>query len=155
MDVCFPAREKVDWVIINVLGRLVWWDMLRWEKRVRNREGFSYIDDVKTKGMPVLVAKVARIPTFFLSKSASMEWTQPQVPIWWSMRTMAVSLMLKDLVKWDLSDVFAMTDRNLRGDTLWEVAFEKFVLGAFDLSGYQVQVLHPAPTYASARNTLA
>lgn len=57
------------------------------------------MEEVKTKGMPVLVAKVAKILTFFSKTAASIECTQPQVPFWWSMRTTAVSSMLKDLVK--------------------------------------------------------
>lgn len=40
----------------------------------------SYMEDVRSKGMLILAANVARILTFFLSRSASMEWTQPQVP---------------------------------------------------------------------------
>ena len=57
------------------------------------------MDEVSTSGILVAVANVARIFTFFSRRFASMEWTHPQVPIWWSIRTTAVSSMLKDVVK--------------------------------------------------------
>ena len=72
--------------------------------------GTTNIEEVKTKGIFIFVANVAKMPTFFLSSSASIEWTQPQVPIWWSIRTMAVSWMLNCWVKCDLSAVEAMVD---------------------------------------------
>ena len=64
---------------------------------------FSHMEDVRTRGILVAVAKVARIRTFFSSSSLSMECTQPHVPIWWSISTTAVSAMLKVLVKWSLA----------------------------------------------------
>ena len=69
------------------------------------------IEDVWANGIFVFLAKVAKTLTFFLSRSASTEWTQPKIPISWLIRMMAVSSMLKDLMKCDLFVIQAISGK--------------------------------------------
>ena len=66
------------------------------------------MEEVSTSGIFTALANVAKTLTFFSGIEASIKCAQPQVPIRWSINTIAVFSMSEASAKCSMSDIAAM-----------------------------------------------